>query len=147
MILLYIAEKTFLPLSFTSLQYKISKRRIKKIALKSILNKRIIMPKEDEYIKFKSYKRKIKSPFIIYAEFEKILVPKDNEKQNLEESCRNQYQKHIACSYGYKLICVDDKFSKPFQIYLGKDAVYNFINSTIEESEYCSDVMIKYFKK
>ena len=105
------------------------------------------MPKEGEYIKFKSYKKKIKSPFIYYADFEKILVPKDNEKQNLEESCRNQYQKHIACSCGYKLICVDDKFSKPFQIYLGKDAVYNFINSTIEESEYCSDVMIKYFKK
>ena len=27
----------------------------------------------------------------------------------------NKYQKHIVCSYGYKLICVDDKFSKPFK--------------------------------
>ena len=35
--------------------------------------------------------------------------------------------------------CVDDKFSnsKPFKIYLGKDPVYNFINSMIEESKYC----------
>ena len=43
-----------------------------------------------------------------------ILVPENNEKQNLEESSANKYQKHIACSYGYKLVCVDDKFGKAF---------------------------------
>ena len=36
-------------------------------------------------------------------------------------------------------VCVDDTFSKSFQTYLGKDAVYNFINSLIEESKYCSE--------
>ena len=54
-------------------------------------------------------------------------MPKDNGKQNPKESYRNKYQKHIAYSYGYKFVCVDDKFSKPFKIYLGKDSVYNFI--------------------
>ena len=49
-----------------------------------------------------------------------------------------RYQKHISvCSYGYKLVCVDDKFSKPLKTYLGEDAVYNFINSLIKESTYC----------
>ena len=42
-------------------------------------------------------------------------MPEDNGKQNSEESYTNKYQKHIACSYGYKLVCVDDKFSKPFK--------------------------------
>ena len=46
---------------------------------------------------------------MIYADFESILVPEDNGKQNPEESYTNRYQKHIACSYGYKLVCVDDK--------------------------------------
>ena len=55
----------------------------------------------------------------------------------------NKYQKHIACSYGYKLICVDDKFSMFFKTYLDKDAVYNFSNSMIEEGKYCSEVMKK----
>ena len=41
----------------------------------------------------------------------------DNEKQNPEESYTIKYQKHIACIYGYKLVCVDDKFSKPFKTY------------------------------
>ena len=29
------------------------------------------------------------------------------------------YQKHIFCSYSYKLVSVYDKFSKPFNTYLG----------------------------
>ena len=74
-------------------------------------------------------------------------MPKDNEKHNPEESYTNKYQKHIAFSYGYKLVCVGDKFSKPIKTYLGKDAVYSFINSMIEESKYCSEVMKKHFNK
>ena len=35
---------------------------------------RIIMPNKGEYVKFKNYERKIKSPFIIYAEFESISI-------------------------------------------------------------------------
>ena len=81
------------------------------------------MPKKGEYIKFKNFGRKIKSPFMIYVDFASILVPEDNGKQNPNKSYTNKYQKHVACSYGYKLVCVDDKFSKPFKSYLGEDAV------------------------
>ena len=42
---------------------------------------KITMPKEGEYFKYKTYERKIKSPFIIYADFEIILVPEGNGKQ------------------------------------------------------------------
>ena len=109
--------------------------------------KRIIMPKKGEYVKFKHFERKIKSPFIIYEDFESILVPEDNEKQNPNESYTNKYQKPVACSYGYKLVWVDDKFSKSFKSYFGQDAVCNFISSMIEESKYCSDVMKKKLSK
>ena len=47
---------------------------------------------------------------IIYADFESILVPQNNGKQNPDESYRSKYQKHIVCSYGYKFVCVNDKF-------------------------------------
>ena len=59
-------------------------------------------------------------------------MPEDNGKQNPNESYTKKYQKHVACSYGYKLVCVDDKFSKPFKSYLCEDAVYNFISSMIK---------------
>ena len=84
---------------------------------------------------------------MIYADFESILVPEDNGQQNPNESYTNKYQKHVACSYGYKLVCVDDKFSKPFKSYLGKDAVYSFISTMIEEGKYSSDLMKKHFSK
>ena len=105
----------------------------------------IKMPKNGEYVKFKNFERKIKSTFLIYADFESILVPEDNEKKNPNESYTNKYKKHVACSYGYKLVCVDDKFSKSFKSYLGEDAFYNFINSMIEESKTRSNIMKKTF--
>ena len=104
------------------------------------------MPKKGEYDKFKNFERKIKSPFTINADFESILVPEDKGKQDPEESSKNKYQKHVICSYSYKLICVD-KFSKSFKSYLARDAAYNFNSGMIEESKYCSDVMKKHFNK
>ena len=40
---------------------------------------------------------------MIYADFESILVPEANGKQNPNGSYTNKYQKHVACSYGYVL--------------------------------------------
>ena len=84
---------------------------------------------------------------MIFAGFKSILVLEGNGKQNPNESLTNKYQKHTACSYGYKLVCVDDNFSKPFKSSLGQDIVYNFIKSRIKESKYCSEVIKKHFRK
>ena len=105
------------------------------------------MSKKGECIKLKNFERKMKSPFMIYADFKSILVPKDNGKQNPNEFYTKKYQKHVTCSFGYKLVRVDDKFSKHFKSYLDKDALYNFISSMIKETKYCSDVMKKHFVK
>ena len=75
---------------------------------------------------------------------ESTLVPEDNGKQNSEQSYTNTYQKYIAYSHGYKLICDDEKFSKPFKRYSSEDTIKNFINSKIEESKYCSEMMKTY---
>ena len=78
---------------------------------------------------------------MIYADFESILVPEDNGKQNPNEYNTKKYQKHVACSFSCKLVCVDDKCSNSFMSYLGEDVVYNFISSVIEESKQYSGVM------
>ena len=39
----------------------------------------------------KNFKRKIKSSFLIYADFESNLVPEDNGKQNPNEPYTSQY--------------------------------------------------------
>ena len=48
------------------------------------------MPKKGEYVKFKNYEKKMKSPFIIQAEFEGILKPEENGKQNPKEAFKRK---------------------------------------------------------
>ena len=52
---------------------------------------RITMSNKVEFVKFKNVERKMKSPFMIYSDFEIILVLEDNGKQNPNES----YNKNI----------------------------------------------------
>ena len=80
---------------------------------------KIQMPKEGEYFKFKFLKENKITIYDIYdTDFDSILVPKDNGKENPDESyTTNKFRKHGGCSYAYKLICVDDKFSKRFKSY------------------------------
>ena len=82
---------------------------------------------------------------MIYTDIESIVVPDNNGKKNADESYTNEYQRHIGCSFGYKLISIDNQFSKPFESYLGEDAVHRFITNMVEEKKYCSHVLKKYF--
>ena len=84
---------------------------------------KIRIPKRREYVRFKNWRKKIKPPFIIYADFESILIPGDNAKQNPYKFLTNKYQEHYACSYGFKGLWVDDKF---FVSYLGEDNILTF---------------------
>ena len=54
---------------------------------------RIILPKKSEHAKFKNLERKIKSTLIVYVDFESILVPEYNGKQNPNKSNTNKYKK------------------------------------------------------
>ena len=60
-------------------------------------------------IKFENYLKQIPVPFKIYADFECNLK---NVKCN-EGSYTEKYQDHIPCSFAYKIVCIDDKFTKP----------------------------------
>ena len=50
-------------------------------------------------------------------------------------------------NFGYKLVCLYNKFSKFFKTYLGKDSGYNFINDIIEEGKYSRYVEKRYFNQ
>ena len=58
-----------------------------------------------------------------------------------------KYQNHIPCSFAYKLVCVDDKFSKPIIVFRGENAAFKFIEAILKEYEYCKKVMKKHFNK
>ena len=74
-------------------------------------------------ISFKNYLKKLPVPFKIYADFECILKGvKSSDKNN--DSYTEIYQEHIPSSFAYKVVCVDNKFSKKFVLYREKRAAY-----------------------
>ena len=97
-------------------------------------------------ISFKNYSKQIHVPFKIYAGFECLLKwVKSSGKNN--GSYTEKYQDHIPCSFAYKVVCVDNKFSKSVVLYRGKNAVYKFIKAILEGYDYCWEVIKKNFNK
>ena len=78
---------------------------------------------EKGIIKFKNASKKIQVPFKFYSDFECILT----SAESYEGSCSKKYQDHIPCSFAYKLVYVDEKFSKQIVLYRGNNAAYKFI--------------------
>ena len=54
-------------------------------------------------------------------------------------------QDHIPCSFAYKLVCVDDVFTKPIFVFRGGNAANEFIKAILQEYQYCKKVMKKHF--
>ena len=88
---------------------------------------------EEGTIEFQNYFKQIPVPFKIYADFECNLKNVDSYEGSYTKKC----QDHIPCSFAYKVVCIDDKFSKPIVAYRGKNDVYEFIKAILKEYKYC----------
>ena len=62
-------------------------------------------------------------------------------------SYTKKYQDHFPCSFAYKVVFIDNKFSKPVILYRGKNAVNKFIETFLKEYDYCKKVIKNYFNK
>ena len=92
----------------------------------------IEMPAEGTVTKFKSSRETVQIPFVIYADMESILekptVSKEKKSDmqdsdmsaSQEQENTKKLQIHVACSYGYKVLCCyDGRMSNPFKMYRG----------------------------
>ena len=100
-------------------------------------------------ISFKNYSRQIRVPFKIYADFKCILKKnkKYDENDDSDSSWSVKMQDHVPCGFGYKVVCVDDRFTKDIVIYRGKDCVDKFVDAILSEYEYCKGFMRDHFNK
>ena len=94
-------------------------------------------------IGFKNYFKQIPVPFKIYANFECNLQTVESK----EGSHAKKYQDHIPCSFTSRLLCIDDKFTKPIVAFRGENAAYEFIEKILKGYQYCKKVMKKDFNK
>ena len=101
-------------------------------------------------IKFKNYFKQLAVSFKIYAYFECIVKRvKSTDRGDRDDNAlyTEIFRKHIPCSFAYKVVCIDDEFSKTVVLYRGKNTVNKFIKAILKEYEYCKKVMKKYFNK
>ena len=96
---------------------------------------------EKGFIEFKNFKRQNPVPFKIYADFECLLKSVDCAFDH------DFFWYTRSCSFAYKLVCVDNKFSKDVVLYRGKDAVFKFIKCIFKEYSYCRNAMKRHFNK
>ena len=47
----------------------------------------------------------------------------------------------------YKVACVDDKFSKPVVLYIGRNAINKFVENIFKEYDYCKKMIKNHFNK
>src|SRR5258708_2067312 len=96
------------------------------------------LPQKGSFIKFKNLKNTLDVPFIIYADFESILVPleKDNNNTKLHNTSTTKTHEHIPCSFGYKVVCkLDDTLSVPYITYKGEGCIDKFFEALFEEAD------------
>ena len=96
---------------------------------------------EKGIIEFENCFKQIPVPFKIYADFECNL-----KSVECDECCyTKKYHDHILCSFAYKVVCIDDSFTKPIVVYRGQNAAYEFIKAILKDHKYCRKIMNKYF--
>ena len=83
---------------------------------------------EKGFMEFKNLNRQIPVPFKIYADFECLLKPRVMDVDNDCFSYTRKYQDHIPCSFAYKVVCINDKFSKDVVLYRGKMQGLNLLS-------------------
>ena len=99
---------------------------------------------------FKNHHKSLPVPFSIYADFEANpeKVNDDLESNSDDKSYTKQYQKHTACSFGYKVIChYDEMYSGDLVIYRGEDCIPKFMKCMFEEVKNCQKVIRDNFNK
>ena len=92
-----------------------------KYCFKTNDKERIKMPEKGECLKFKTFVRRIKPLFMIYANFKSTLLPEIMESDIRMSVIQTNIKNMLLV--GYKLVRADNKFSKPFKFYIGEDSV------------------------
>ena len=101
--------------------HTIEKLNKHKLSCKEINSQLIEFPlpnTRESKLEYSCYEKQLPFPFVIYADFECITEEVSNDN-SATKSKEEKYQKHIPYSYGYKVVCHENKeLSRDLYTYL-----------------------------
>ncbi|XP_044740092.1 uncharacterized protein LOC123301418 [Chrysoperla carnea] len=107
---------------------------------------RVRMPETDDerFVEFKDFNSKKRVEYMIYADFEALLVPQDHEHMETDhESYTQNIQKHIPYSVGYYVHCTHDPNQSFYKAYRCADCVKWFVRE-LEQVAYSLEQKIQH---
>lgn len=97
-----------------------------------------MLPEKNSILQFKNFERKQKINFVIYADFESLLL---NCNINVTENTRT-YKVHEPSCFGYYICCSHNTHLNKYVTYRGADCVDVFIKYLIRDLEYIHSTLL-----
>ncbi|XP_054720676.1 uncharacterized protein LOC129230303 [Uloborus diversus] len=101
---------------------------------KDLSPQRVKLPEKGKNIlKFENINFQHTLPYVIYADFESIIVPLHSTPPSDTTSYTENVARHEACGYAYVVVGPDGKAVKPITVYRGSDAATHFVENLLDE--------------
>ncbi|XP_044741083.1 uncharacterized protein LOC123302282 [Chrysoperla carnea] len=107
---------------------------------------RVRMPETDDerFVEFQKFSHQEPIPYIVYADFEALLVPQHHEDMEMDHGSYTQnIQKHVPYSVGYYVHCTHDPNQSFYKAYRGTDCAKWFVKE-LEQVAYTLEKKIKH---
>ena len=82
----------------------------------------LVLPKPGEKVKFKNIRKQFKQPYVVYADFESLIIKHESVFGNSFTT-----HKHEVCSFAYVLVTADSGHHSHPYIYRGPKATHEFL--------------------
>lgn len=103
---------------------------------------KIRMPTEgSDLLYFNDVRKQLKVPFVIYVDFESILVPCEGERLNEHVSYTQKTHNHKASGFCYIVVSDVEDFNTPPMVYRGEDAVEKFLECLLMEEKRITSIL------
>ena len=93
-------------------------------------SQKIVLPND-----YKEIRKQLKVPYVIYADFESLLIPIKGCENDPEISSTIKTTKHIPCRFAYKVVDLTSETSKQPVVYRGLDAAEKVVEHMVMEQE------------
>ncbi|MCG7879165.1 MAG: C2H2-type zinc finger protein [Candidatus Thiodiazotropha endolucinida] len=96
---------------------------------------------ENDVLQFTDYEKTLKVPFTVFADLETINPRLSTCQPPVFRSASTPFAKLEVCGFGYKVVCEDERYTKPTVIYRGKEAGRRLIECLLREEKEIRNIL------